>query len=591
VHIIINNQVGFTTNPADSRSAAYCSDLAKLNNVPVFHVNADNPTNVVRCAQLAMQFRNRFHRDVLIDLVCYRRNGHNETDQPRFTQPLMYKKIDKHPSVGTIFSEKLAREGRMSADHIKTLTTAVEQDYRRKFNEWEADKGNRPKGYFHHPPRAYADTPERAAARKTGVPVARLQALGKTLTSVPQGFQMHKLVAAVIEKRAKSIAEGHEVEWGAAEQLALGSLLEDGVPFRIAGQDVERGTFSHRHYNLHDFNDASTFCSLTDLAKKLETQRGTRLPATVCNSLLSEYAACGFEMGYALENQKSLVIWEAQFGDFANGAQIIFDTFLNASEAKWGLTCSLGISLPHGWDGQGPEHSSARLERFLQLSCDPSDDSVPADFGGEPGEDPLHVAERRAFRANWQVCTPSTPANFFHMLRRQVKRDFNRPIVYCVSKQSLRNVGSELAEFGEGTTFQPVLGLPNQPAKPRRVVLCNGGNMRITVTKEKAAGKGADVAFVFIDQLCPFPWEQVAEHLGPLLAANPQAEVVWAQEEPRNMGAWQWARPRLESLLAKLGRADDTVRYVGRKAAASPATGYGWQHNKEVADLLKGMFA
>lgn len=586
IHIITNNQVGFTTNPAQSRSAAYCSDLAKLNNIPVFHVNADKPEAVIRVAELAAEYRATFNRDVIIDFVCYRRHGHNEADQPRFTQPIMYRAIDKHDSVATVYAKSLMESKKLSQEEFDAMKKATDSQYRALYSAWEEKHGSTwvPKKWVDPVPEQYEQTPERAAAQKTGVAASKLQELGKHLATYPEGFKPHPLIEPIIKKRLAAYESGKEIEWAAGEQLALASLVMEGHGVRITGQDVERGTFSQRHYNLHDFNNGSKYMSLSTLPGK-----DAKLPVVVANSLLSEFAVAGFEMGYSTERMDDLVMWEAQFGDFSNGAQIIWDNFLSGSEVKWGMRSSTVVSLPHGYDGQGPEHSSGRLERMLQLEG--SSEELPHDF--RKAGPAYHALETRIKRGNWQVCFTTTSANYFHLLRRQLRRDFRKPLIHFFSKSNLRANESkcDIEQFGEGTQFQPVVDQA-QITKARRVVFCAGQVYNNLVRAQQEQGH-TDVALVRLEQIAPFPWEQVADVVDKYRAANPDVEFTWAQDEPRNMGAWAYVRPRFRNLLVELGvplRQAAEMRYVGRAANGSPATGYEFIHKAEEKAIVDGCF-
>jgi 2-oxoglutarate dehydrogenase E1 component len=587
IHIITNNQVGFTTNPAQSRSAAYCSDLAKLNNIPVFHVNADKPEAVVRVAKLAADYRATFNRDVIIDFVCYRRNGHNEADQPRFTQPLMYREIDRHDSVGTIYAKTLMQQGTLKQEDIDAMRKEVDGSFRTMFNKWEAKVGTEyvPKKW-HDPVEAeYPVTPDRKKMQDTGVDVTTLKRLGQHLATYPEAFTPHQLIAPIIKKRLQSFEAGKEIEWAAGEQLALATLIREGHGVRLTGQDVERGTFSQRHFNLHDFNTGERYNSLRNLPE------AKNQPVVIANSLLSEFAVAGFEMGYSTERPDDLTMWEAQFGDFSNGAQIIWDNFLSGCEIKWGDVCSLVVSLPQGYDGQGPEHSSGRIERFLQLEG--SDDAVPASFEKE-NVSAYHTLEKRNFGCNWQVCYTTTAANYFHVLRRQVRRDFHKPLIHFFSKSNLRASESkcDIEAFAPGTQFQPVID-QDDVKKARRVVFCTG-QVYNTLSRVQTEAKHDDIALVRIEQVAPFPWEHVAQVMDKYRAANGDVEFMWAQEEPRNMGCWNYVRPRIRNLLVHRGvplKQAAEIRFIGREANGSPATGYEFIHKAEEKAIVDAVFS
>jgi 2-oxoglutarate dehydrogenase E1 component len=587
IHIITNNQVGFTTNPAQSRSAAYCSDLAKLNNCPVFHVNADKPEAVIRVAQIAAEYRATFNRDVIIDFVCYRRNGHNETDQPRFTQPLMYREIDRHEGVGTLYAKHLMNNQKLTEDQYQQARKDSDAKYRAVFNTWETKQGTEyvPKKWHDPVLPEYPATDKLRALQQTGVDVEKLKKLGTHLATYPDAFKPHPLIVPIIKKRLQSFESGTEIEWSAGEQLALAALIAEGYGVRITGQDVERGTFSQRHYVLHDVEKGDRYNSLANVPGAKPD-----LPVLIGNSLLSEFAVAGFEMGYSSERRDDLVMWEAQFGDFANGAQVIWDNFLSGCEIKWGDISNLVVSLPHGYDGQGPEHSSARLERFLQLEG--SDDVVPVNFEVE-GTTPYHANEARISAGNWQVCFTTTSANYFHMLRRQLHRDFRKPLIHFFSKSNLRSAEAkcDIDAFGPGTQFQAVID-QDHIKKARKLVFCSG-QVYNALVRQQEKDKVSDIALVRIEQIAPFPWEYVAQVVDKYRKANPNVEIVWAQDEPRNMGAYAYVRPRLRNLLVQRGvplKQASSIQYVGREPNGSPATGYEFIHKAEEKAILDGVF-
>jgi 2-oxoglutarate dehydrogenase E1 component len=582
IHIVTNNQVGFTTDPMGSRNCAYSSDLARMNGNPVFHVNADAPLEVARIFAFAAKFRAKFKRDVFIDFVCYRRNGHNETDQPRYTQPKMYKSIDKHETITKKFSKQLVADGVFTQEHADATVKGIDKNFREQYNAWETSEDN-VKRVWRQP--AMVDYPHDAAKhdalRRTGVDIAELQKLGMAMSTAPATFSMHPSIAPIIKKRHDNHAAGTGLDWGAAEQLAMATLLREGHEVRMTGQDIERATFAQRHYNLHDYKNGNTY-------NGLEKVDGAAAPCTIVNSCLSEYAMSGFEIGYSYANNNALVLWEAQFGDFANGAQVMWDIFLSGCELKWGAKNALVVSLPHGYDGQGPEHSSARIERFLQISRD--DSAVPADFCDKTVS-AEHLAERRILDSNWQVVFATTPANYFHVLRRQMRRDFRKPLISFFAKSLLRASVSDLADFAPGTAFQAVIDQP-QITKARKVVFCHG-QLYFQLLNKQEADKVTDVALVRIEQFSPFPWEAVNEVVYKYLTANQDVTFTFAQDEPRNMGVYPFARPRLNNLLREKGLVGEQSRidFVGRAAAASPATGHDAVHKRELAEIVAGVFA
>ncbi len=551
IHIIINNQIGFTTNTLDARSTLYCTEVAKMIQVPIFHVNGDDPEAVITTARLAMDYRNRFAQDVVIDMVCYRRHGHNEADEPSITQPIMYGKIRDHKTPREIYAERLTSLGVMSAHEVKELV----EDYRNQL-----DSGNIVAGQVIDPNKAlrmenwepYLNQ-DWDAETHTGVEAERLVQLSERLARWPADFKVHPRVSKVLAERV-DMARGHRpVDWGGAELLAYGTLLEDGYKVRLSGQDAGRGTFSHRHATLHDQSQPRTHVPL---------QYITDIPSDflVINSLLSEEAVLGFEYGYATTAPKTLVIWEAQFGDFVNGAQVVIDQFISSSEAKWSRLCGLTMFLPHGLEGQGPEHSSARLERFLQLCAE----------------------------NNLQVCVPTTPAQMFHMLRRQLIRPLRKPLIVMTPKSLLRHKlsVSSVDELVTGR-FQPVINEIDalDPAGIKRVVLCSG-KVYFDLLEERRLKGIQQVAVLRLEQLHPFPHDYIREALGGYPNAT---ELVWCQEEPKNQGAWYQIYYYLSQL--RNPSAGQKLRYVGREGSPAPAVGYYKLHveqqRKLVAEALK----
>eukprot|EP01064_Diplonema_japonicum_P023215 TRINITY_DN33660_c0_g1_i1.p1 TRINITY_DN33660_c0_g1~~TRINITY_DN33660_c0_g1_i1.p1 ORF type:complete len:993 (+),score=244.96 TRINITY_DN33660_c0_g1_i1:43-3021(+) len=580
IHIVVNNQIGFTTNPQDNRSSPYCTDIAKQGH-PVFHVNGDDPESVVRVCEMAMEFRQKWKKDVIIDIVCYRRHGHNEKDEPMFTQPLMYKVIKNHSSVLTIYEKQLLGENVVSKGELQTVRSDIDAMLKKEYKE---AKNYHPKkeDWLESRWEYYRTSTQLAFLKSTGVSVEKLKEIGVQLCKLPADFTPHSKLKSIITKNEKNITEGTNIEWGTAEALAYATLLLEGNHVRLSGQDVERGTFSHRHAVLHDFVNATTYCPLGNLHK-------TQAHFEVCNSSLSEYGVLGFEVGYSMENPASLVLWEAQFGDFANGAQVIFDQFLSSGEAKWVRQCGLVVLLPHGYDGQGPEHSSSRLERFLIMADE--DEDVPNMDTYDRTSSDLSVSEQAIMRCNWQVAYPSTPAQYFHLLRRQVHREFRKPLICIVSKAGLRAPNtSNLDEFALDTSFSLVIDdgskdLVAPPILVKRVALCTGQIYFKAVDERKKRGRW-DVALVRVEQLAPFPFQEVAD----ILTKYSNAEFVWLQEEPKNMGAWSHARPRVRNIVKDAGLQSGKLRYIGRAAAASPATGHLGIHNAEHKKIMDELF-
>ncbi|WP_336368208.1 2-oxoglutarate dehydrogenase E1 component [Marinobacter sp. C2H3] len=552
IHIVINNQVGFTTSKQeDARSTEYCTDVAKMVQAPILHVNADDPDAVLFVTQMAMDYRNEFKRDVVIDLVCYRRRGHNEADEPAATQPIMYEKIRKLKTTRTLYAEKLIEAGVLSEDEAKQM----ESDYRDALDNGE----HVVKSLVKEPNKElYVDwSPylghEWTAKCKTSVNLKTIQKLGKTLTAVPEGFSVQRQVSKIISDRDKMTAGALPLNWGYGEMMAYATLINEGHPIRLTGQDVGRGTFSHRHAVLHNQKDGATHISLQQLADDQ--------PAfEIYDSLLSEEAVLAFEYGYATTTPNALIVWEAQFGDFANGAQVVIDQFLTSGEHKWGRLCGLTLLLPHGYEGQGPEHSSARLERFLQMSAE----------------------------HNIQVCVPTTPSQVFHMLRRQVKRPLRKPLVAITPKSLLRHKEaiSGLDDLTTGT-FQTVLPEkePSDPKKVTRLILCSG-KVYYDLLEKKKTDERDDTAIVRIEQLYPFPGDDLDELLSQYSKLK---HVVWCQEEPMNQGAWYCSQHHMRGALHRLNP-KLYLQYAGRDASAAPACGHMSVHIEEQKKLVNDAF-
>ncbi|RUO79156.1 2-oxoglutarate dehydrogenase E1 component [Pseudidiomarina taiwanensis] len=543
IRIVVNNQVGFTTSKReDTRSTQYCTDIAKMVQAPIFHVNADDPEAVVFVTQLALDFRNTFKRDVMIDLVCYRRHGHNEADEPSATQPLMYSKVKKHPVARELYAERLANKGVVSSEQAKDFVSA----YRDMLDKGEIVVEEFREMKSHSSDWSPYIDQEWDVEYDAKISKERLQELGKKAATVPAEHKLHSRVAKVYEERLKMAAGEKPADWGFAETLAYATLVDDGVHIRLTGQDSGRGTFFHRHAVLHNQKDASTYMPLNNISDN-------QGPIEIYDSVLSEAAVVAFEYGYATAEPKSLVMWEAQFGDFANGAQVVIDQFLSSGEQKWGRLCGLTLLLPHGYEGQGPEHSSARLERFLQLSAD----------------------------HNWSVCVPTTPAQVFHMIRRQQLRPVRRPLIVMTPKSLLRHplAVSELDEMTTGV-FQNAIGeIDNLNAKKvKRVVFCSG-KVYYDLLQARREREQEDVAIVRIEQLYPFPAEEVAEILKDYQHVK---DFVWCQEEPQNQGAWYNSQHNFWAAIPK----GANLTYAGRAASAAPAVGYLSEHNKQQKQLV-----
>lgn len=566
LHIVINNQVGFTTSPRDSRSTTYATDGARMLESPIFHVNGDDPEAVWYVAKLCAEYRQKFKKDIFIDLICYRKHGHNEGDEPTFTQPVLYKKIKTHPSTRELYSQRLIQSGVISAEESQSLIdqnmtelSGIQAQVRAQspqpINRMISTLQGRWDGLRRVGP---LSDDELFKPVETAVPADQLKKIAEKINHIPKEFHLHPKLARFFESRLKAIQEGKNIDWGNGEALAFATLLNEGFPVRLSGQDAERGTFTHRHSVLNDFETGTTYTPLNQISP-------TQAKYTVYNSELAETAVLGFEHGYSLADPHSLVIWEAQFGDFANGAQVIIDQFISSSESKWLRMSGLTLFLPHGFEGQGPEHSSARLERFLQL-CGNN---------------------------NIQVCNLTTPAQLFHALRRQLKRDFRKPLILMSPKSLLRHpmAVSQLEEFSRGQ-FQEVIDDHEQTrdskASVKAVLLCTG-KVYYDLLAERTQRKRHDVAILRVEQL--YPWPEA--RLSTLLSQYPSAKkLIWAQEEPRNMGAWtyvfsQWAGG-YGKFQEKIG--DRSIQYVGREMAASPAVGSMKVHESEQKALLEKAF-
>ncbi|WP_234734994.1 2-oxoglutarate dehydrogenase E1 component [Tellurirhabdus bombi] len=547
LHFIINNQVGFTTDFEDARSSIYCSDVAKIIDAPIFHVNGDDPEAVFFVAKLAVEFRQKFNRDVFIDMVCYRRHGHNESDEPKFTQPTLYALIDKHPNPREVYNKQLIERGDVDAKLAANLDTEFKKQLQDRLDmvKQKAEIPYKPLRLDREWAELRYATPEDFdQSPETGVPLEVLEKVGKALVTIPEGFKPLKQIDKLLKDRQQMIFESKQVNWGTAELLAYGSLLASNEVVRLSGQDVQRGTFSHRHAVLHDAQTNDSYTSLNHIQEEQQKLQ-------IYNSLLSEYGVLGFEYGYALANPKALVIWEAQFGDFSNGAQVVMDQFVSAGESKWGLMNGVVLLLPHGYEGQGPEHSNARPERYLQLCAE----------------------------YNMIVANVTTPANFFHLMRRQLAWPFRKPLVVMSPKSLLRHpqVVSPLEDLTKGS-FQEVLGdAYAKTKKVKRVLLCTG-KIYYELLEKQQTDKREDVAIVRVEQLHPFPLKQ----LNALLAEySKDVELFWVQEEPANMGAWTF-------LLRSLPEVK--LHGVTRKSSASPATGFAKIHTQEQADIIRRAF-
>ncbi|NDA46502.1 MAG: 2-oxoglutarate dehydrogenase E1 component [Alphaproteobacteria bacterium] len=566
IHFIVNNQIGFTTYPRYSRSSPYPSDVAKMIEAPILHVNGDDPEAVVYAAKIAIEFRQRFHKPVVIDMFCYRRHGHNEGDEPSFTQPQMYKKIRSHKTTLEIYADKLVEEGVISRTEAETQIASWRERLDSEFEAAQSYKPNKADWLDGRwaglkPANDGADDARRGT---TGVALDKLRFIGDRLSYVPDGFNVHKTIQRFMESRKKMIETGSDIDWAMGEALAFGTLVDEGHPVRLSGQDSERGTFSQRHSVLIDQETEARHVPLNHI-------REGQSRYEVINSMLSEEAVLGFEYGYTLTEPNSLVMWEAQFGDFANGAQVLFDQFISSGERKWLRMSALVCLLPHGYEGQGPEHSSARLERYLQMCA----------------ED------------NMQVANCTTPAQYFHILRRQLKRDIRKPLILMTPKSLLRHKRaiSTLADMGPGSSFHRLLWDDAERLKGekiklvrdekiRRVVLCSG-KVYYDLYEERERLGIDDVYLVRVEQLYPFPLKALLSGLSRFK----KADVVWCQEEPKNMGAWSFVEPYIEWVLGQAGGKAKRARYIGRPASAATATGLMSKHLAQLKAFLDEAFA
>ena len=557
IHIIVNNQIGFTTAPRFARSSPYPSDVAKIAQAPIFHVNGDDPEAVVHCAKIATEYRQKFNRDVVIDMVCYRRFGHNEGDEPSFTQPIMYRKIKSHPTTLTLYGKRLSAEGLTSDEKLQKEKVEFKQYLEKEFDISKSYKSELK--WFDGAWSRFKPGLGKDKKGVSGVERGKLEKIGKKIFTIPTNFNAHKTLKRVFELRKEMLNAG-KLDWSSAESLAIGSLLTEGFSVRLSGQDSGRGTFSQRHAILRNQENHDRYIPVNNIEKG-------QMKFEVIDSLLSELAVLGFEFGYSLSEPETLVLWEAQFGDFANGGQVIIDQFITSSESKWGRASGLVLLLPHGYEGQGPEHSSARLERFLQLCA---------------GE-------------NIQVVNCTTPSNYFHVLRRQMHREFRKPLIIMTPKSLLRHKRciSNISEFTSRSSFHRVLEddaykkenkliTLKKDSKIKKVVMCSG-KIYYDLVEAREKNKKDKVIFVRLEQLYPFP----AKTLANVLKRYKNAEFIWCQEEPKNMGAWNTVRNYIERTLEIINIKDINVKYVGRKASSSTATGNANKHLAQQKEILE----
>ena len=562
IHIIVNNQIGFTTSPRFARSSPYPSDLGKIVEAPILHCNGDDPEAVVHCAKIAIEFRQRFKKDVVIDLICYRRFGHNEGDEPTFTQPLMYKKIKSHPTTLNIYSKKLIKENSITEEEFKSEKKEFNDLLE---NQFKSAKDHHPKiDWFEGTWSRYRPQKGKDKIGNTGVQKNELIEISKKIHSLQENLKIHKTIKRIFENRHKSILEEKNIDWSTAEALAFGTLLKEGFPVRLVGQDSGRGTFSQRHSVLRNQEDNSRYIPLNNISNKQQNFE-------IVDSFLSELAVLGFEYGYSLVEPETLTIWEAQFGDFANGAQVVIDQFIASGERKWNRASGLVMLLPHGYEGQGPEHSSARLERFLQLS----------------GQE------------NLQIVNCTTPANYFHVLRRQIHRDFRKPLIIMTPKSLLRNklCISNLEDFSKNKSFHRVLKDHSYFDKDKfinlkkdsdikKVIICSG-KIYFDLLKARETIQRNDIVLIRVEQLYPFPVKSLVKEIKNY---RKNASFFWCQEEPKNMGAWSSVRDYIQWTLDYIEANNNKISYIGRDPAASPATGYAKRHISQQEEIIRKVF-
>lgn len=568
----------------------------KAFNIPIFHANGDDPVAVHAAFELAIEWRQEFHTDVIVDVVCYRRHGHNENDQAVFTQPVMYSKIRRHPDPLQVYEKKLLNDGVCTQEHFDKVRGEIKKTFDEAWEDakdWEAPSAD----WLSSKWTGFLSPKQLSRIRPTGVDLEVLTNIGRKVTSIPDSAEPNPQIAKIYEQRAVSIDKGAGIDWATAESLAFGSLLMEGNHVRLTGQDVQRGTFSHRHAVIRNQATGEGYCPLNHLADEVvpslpsiraednknenfEMKPNQQAEITIANSILSEFGVLGFECGYSLENPNMLCMWEAQFGDFVNGAQIIIDQFISAGEDKWLRQSGLTMLLPHGYMGQGAEHSSCRIERFLQ-QCDEDSDRVP-----DHSEQDIRTQNQLH---NWQVVNCTTPANYFHVLRRQIHRRFRKPLIIATPKNLLRdkNVTSTLEEMGPGTKFKRVYGevddkIANGGDNVKTLILCSGKLYYELVDARKKLNID-HAAIVRVEQLAPFPWDHVARE-----ARNySNADIIWCQEEPKNMGAWSYVEPRIATAINTINNTPRRSRYVGRNPAAATATGLGSRaHNAEQQTLI-----
>lgn len=585
VHFVCNNQIGFTTDPRMARSSPYCTDVARVVNAPIFHVNADDVDAVLYVAKVAAEWRCKFKKDVVIDLVGYRRHGHNETDEPKFTQPVMYKKVEQQTPVLQKWIKKLIDDGRIKQDWYDAEVASYDKLLDDAYNQSKSPAYEKIKNWLDSPWKNFFTNEGPFPYPNTGISEDLIQKIGTRLHELPNDFTLHRGLQRVFENRLKMLKD-RQVDWALGESMAIGSVLFNGGHVRLSGQDVERGTFSHRHHVLHDqAKDLHFYVPMNHL-------HPTQGHYTICNSSLSEFAALGFELGYSITNPHSLVIWEAQFGDFANNAQCIIDQFISSGQKKWIRQSGIVLLLPHGYEGQGPEHSSARLERFLQMSAEDEDrvtemkETKPVRY--------TDIAMYQLDKTNWIIANITSPANYFHLLRRQLALPFRKPLIVMSPKSLLRlpECRSSFDEMLEGTSFQriyPESGLASEnPSEVKKIVFCSGKTYYDLVQEREKSKLESSIAIVRIEQLCPFPYDLIRKELEKF----PNAKICFAQEEHKNMGAYSFCKPRLATLLRSMNdQRSEEINYAGRGSAAATATGIKSSHYTETKAYMQAAMA
>ncbi|XP_050456071.1 2-oxoglutarate dehydrogenase complex component E1-like isoform X1 [Cataglyphis hispanica] len=576
MHIVINNQIGFTTDPRYSRSSTHCTDVARVVNAPIFHVHADDPDLVTYCSKVASDYRATFHNDVVLDIVGYRKQGHNEMDEPMLTQPLMYKRIKAHPNVLSLYTDKLLKEGviteAFAKEEVEKYVNHCEEEFKKaqtissmQMSDWHDVPWT--EFYSHQSPKQMIPA--------TGIDLMIIKTICKAISTPPSNIEAHLQVLRAMDRRAKLMA-ARQIDWAMGECLAFSSLLKEGHHVRLSGQDVERGTFTQRIHIIHDQNRDKIYKNI------LHNIFPGQALYTVSNSSLSEFGVCGFELGYAAYNHKALTLWEGQFGDFCNCCQVIIDCLLCSGQTKWGRQLGLVMLLPHGLEAQGPEHSSARLERFLQL-CDDECTHVPGTEPGAPGGETIEqIMTRQLFEINWIIANPTTPANLFHLLRRQILMPFRKPLIIMSPKSLLRHpmAISNFEEMGPGTTFTNVLPDPFvKHGNVKKVLMCTGKVYYDLIVERQERQLEDKIAILRIEQLCPFPYHLLAEEMRKF----PRTKIMWLQEEHKNQGAYYYVRDRI---ALTLGIPLENVKYGGRPSSASPATGSKIIHKNEYDNMI-----